>query len=55
VGTIVDGQNVLSALGGLAGGKWLRILVLIDAISVLLGGVLTGTVTTIELLNRMAQ
>ncbi|KAH9959164.1 amino acid permease-domain-containing protein [Russula dissimulans] len=55
VSTIVDGQNVLSALGSLSGGKWLRILVLIDAVSVLLGGVMTGTVTTIELLNRMAQ
>jgi amino acid transporter len=55
VGTIVDGANVLSALGGLAGGRWLRILVSIDAVSVLLGGVMTGTVTTIQLLDRMAQ
>ena len=55
VGTIVGGANVLSALGGLAGGRWLRILVSIDAVSVLLGGVMTGTVTTIQLLDRMAQ
>jgi amino acid transporter len=55
VGTIVSGTNVLSALGSLAGGSWLRILILIDAVSVLLGGVMTGTVTTIQLLDRMAQ
>ncbi|KAI9449880.1 amino acid permease-domain-containing protein [Russula earlei] len=53
--SIIDRQNVLSALGSLTGGGWLHILVLIDAVSVLLGGVLTGTVTTIELLERMAQ
>jgi hypothetical protein len=52
---IADGTNVLSALGGLTGGRWLRILVLIDAVSVLLGGVMTGTVTSIQLLDRMAQ
>ncbi len=52
---IVDGMNVLSALGSLTGGSWLRILVLIDAVSVLLGGVMTGTVTTIQLLDRMAK
>lgn len=53
--TIVNGTNVLSALGRLSGGSWLRILVLIDAVSVLLGGVMTGTVTTIQLLDRMAN
>ena len=53
--TIANGSNVLSALGNLSGGNWLRILVLIDAVSVLLGGVITGTVTAIELLDRMAQ
>jgi hypothetical protein len=53
--TIVNDTNVLSALGHLSGGNWLRILVLIDAISVLLGGVMTGTVTTIQLLDRMAK
>ena len=53
--TIVNGTNVLSALGRLSGGNWLRILVLIDAVSVLLGGVMTGTVTTIQLLDRMAK
>jgi hypothetical protein len=53
--TIVGGTNVLSALGSLTGGSWLRILVLVDAVSVLLGGVMTGTVTTIQLLDRMAQ
>jgi hypothetical protein len=52
---IVNGTNVLSALGRLSGGNWLRILVLIDAVSVLLGGVMTGTVTTIQLLDRMAK
>jgi hypothetical protein len=55
VNTIVNGMNVLSALGSLTGGNWLRILVLIDAVSVLLGGVMTGTVATIQLLDCMAQ
>ena len=55
VNTIVNGTNVLSALGSLTGGSWLRILILIDAVSVLLGGIMTGTVTTIQLLDRMAQ
>ena len=55
VDAIVNGSNVLSALGSLSGGNWLRILVLIDAVSVLLGGVMTGTVTAIQLLDRMSQ
>ena len=55
VNTIVNGMNVLSALSSLTGGNWLRILVLIDAVSVLLAGVMTGTVTTIQLLDYMAQ
>lgn len=55
VNTIVNGTNVLSALGSLTGGGWLRILILIDAVAVLLGGIMTGTVTTIQLLDRMAQ
>ena len=53
--TIINGSNVLSALGRLSGGNWLRILVLVDAVSVLLGGIMTGTVTTIQLLDRMAR
>ena len=53
--TLVSGTNVLSALGRLSGGNWLRILVLNDAVSVLLGGVMTGTVTTIQLLERMTK
>jgi hypothetical protein len=53
--TIINGSNVLSALGRLGGGNWLRILVLVDAVSVLLGGIMTGTVTTIQLLDRMAR
>jgi amino acid transporter len=55
VDAIVNGSNVLSALGSFSGGNWLRILVLIDAVSVLLGGVMTGTVTAIQLLDRMSQ
>ena len=55
VDAIINGADVLSALGSLTGGNWLRILILIDAVSVLLGGVMTGTVTTIQLLDRMAQ
>lgn len=52
---IANGSNVLSALGSLLGGNWFRKLVFIDAVSVLLGGVITGTATAIELLYRKAQ
>ncbi|KAN0137458.1 Amino acid permease domain containing protein [Lactarius tabidus] len=55
VDAIANGPNVLSALGSLSGGNWLRVLVLIDAVSVLLGGVMTGTVTAIQLLDRMSH
>jgi hypothetical protein len=41
--TIVGGSNVLSALAESAAGRWLRILVVVDASIVLSAGVLTGT------------
>ncbi|KAI0265919.1 amino acid permease-domain-containing protein [Gloeopeniophorella convolvens] len=53
--TILGGANLLSVLGRLAGGSWLRILVLVDAIQVLLGGVLTGSVTATQLFDRLSR
>ena len=54
--TILKGENILSALAEVSvGAKWLRYLTVIDAVSVLLGGVLTGVVASSTLLCRLAQ
>ncbi|KAI0296100.1 hypothetical protein B0F90DRAFT_1669869 [Multifurca ochricompacta] len=53
--SILVGTKVLSILGRLTGRRWSRVLLLVDGIFVLLGGVTTGTVTTIQLLDRMAN
>ncbi|RDB17279.1 hypothetical protein Hypma_001728 [Hypsizygus marmoreus] len=51
---ILQGANVLSVLAQLAAGRWLRTLIVIDAIIVLCGGVLTGIMSACELLEQMA-
>ncbi|TFK40382.1 AAAP amino acid permease [Crucibulum laeve] len=51
---IKGGANVLSILAQLAGGRWLRIWIVIDAIVVLCGGVLTGILSACELLEQLA-
>ncbi|EIW79641.1 AAAP amino acid permease [Coniophora puteana RWD-64-598 SS2] len=49
------GQHVLSTLGQRAGGKWLRTWVVIDAIVVLCGGVLTGILSAVDLFMELAH
>lgn len=40
---VITGDNsVLNSLGKVVGGEWLRILVTIDAVAILCGGILTG-------------
>ncbi|CAL1697829.1 unnamed protein product [Somion occarium] len=53
--TILSGANVLSALASVAAGKWLRIWVVVDAVVVLCGGVLTGILGACELSDRLAR
>ncbi|KAJ3576426.1 hypothetical protein NP233_g441 [Leucocoprinus birnbaumii] len=53
--TILGGANVLSVLSEQVSGKWLRIWIVIDAIVVLCGGVLTGIVAACELFGQLAQ
>ncbi|CAL1697827.1 unnamed protein product [Somion occarium] len=50
--TILSGANVLSALASVAAGKWLRIWVVVDAVVVLCGGVLTDRLARDRLLPR---
>ena len=52
---ILSGSNVLSLLAERVGGPWLRVIVVIDAMLVLSGGVLTGIFTVCGLLERLAQ
>ncbi|KAF9453356.1 AAAP amino acid permease [Macrolepiota fuliginosa MF-IS2] len=52
---ILAGANVLSVLSLLAAGRWLRVLLAIDAIVVLCGGVLTGILSACELFGQLAQ
>jgi amino acid transporter len=52
---ILSGANVLSLLAEKVAGKWLRILLVIDASLVLAGGVLTGLFTACGLLQTLAQ
>ncbi|KZT52939.1 hypothetical protein CALCODRAFT_458622, partial [Calocera cornea HHB12733] len=52
---ITDGANVLSVLAETVAGKWLRIIVVVDAIAVLLGGVLAGVVMLCGLVDRLAH
>ncbi|KAH8102672.1 amino acid permease-domain-containing protein [Cristinia sonorae] len=52
--TILQGNNVLSALAEVAAGKWLRIWIVVDAVVVLCGGVLTGVLGACELAERLA-
>ncbi|TFK19141.1 amino acid permease [Coprinopsis marcescibilis] len=49
------GANILSVLGEMAAGKWLRVWVVVDAFVVLCGGVLTGILSACELLERLSQ
>lgn len=52
---ILSGANVLSIMGERVGGRWLRVMVVVDAMLVLAGGVLTGIFTVCGLLERLAR
>ncbi|KAF8635626.1 hypothetical protein AX15_000265 [Amanita polypyramis BW_CC] len=47
--------NVLSVLSEVVAGRWLRVCVVVDAIVVLSGGILTGILSACELLGQLAQ
>ena len=53
--TILSGANVLSVLAEDVAGTWLRILIVIDAVLVLGGGVLTGFYTVCGLVDRLTR
>lgn len=53
--TIASGANILSVLAEVAAGRWLRIVVVVDAVGVLLGGVLTGVLTADGLIGRLTR
>lgn len=53
--TILSGSNVLSLLAQDVAGRWLRIVVVVDASIVLCGGVVTGLLSTVSLLERLAR
>ncbi|KAF8065050.1 amino acid permease-domain-containing protein [Lyophyllum atratum] len=52
--TVLGGANVLSVLAQMAAGRWLRTWIVVDAIIVLSGGVLTGILSACELLEQLA-
>ncbi|PPR03413.1 hypothetical protein CVT24_012708, partial [Panaeolus cyanescens] len=52
---IQGGANVLSVLAQEVAGRWLRTWVVVDAIIVLCGGVLTGILSACELLEQLAM
>ncbi|KAF8902544.1 AAAP amino acid permease [Gymnopilus junonius] len=52
--TILGGANVLSVLAEVSAGRWLRTWIVVDAIVVLCGGVLTGILAASELLEQLA-
>lgn len=53
--TILAGANVLSVLSARVAGRWLQILIVVDAVLVLCGGVLTGIVAACELFGQLAR
>ncbi|KIM82858.1 hypothetical protein PILCRDRAFT_820149 [Piloderma croceum F 1598] len=55
LGIVLEGANVLSALGQIAAGRWLRVWVVADAIIVLCGVGLAGLFSACELLEQLAQ
>ena len=53
--TITGGTNILSILAETVAGKWLRVLVVIDCVLVLAGGVIDGICSGCALLERLAK
>lgn len=54
-GVITSGANVLSVLAEVAAGRWLRIIVVLDAAAVLCGGILTGYIGVTALLEKLSK
>ncbi|GJJ13232.1 hypothetical protein Clacol_007483 [Clathrus columnatus] len=52
---ILQGTNILSILASSVAGEWLRILVVIDAVLVLSGGIIDGICSANALLDRLAK
>ncbi|KAJ8517166.1 hypothetical protein ONZ45_g5616 [Pleurotus djamor] len=50
---ITSGANVLSVLADVVAGHWLRVWIVVDAVVVLCGGVLTGIVSSCELFEQL--
>ncbi|KAJ7291814.1 AAAP amino acid permease [Mycena rebaudengoi] len=53
--TILQGANVLSVLAQISAGRWLRRWIVVDAIIVLSGGILTGILSVCALLEQLAN
>lgn len=53
--TILRGTNILSILADEVAGKWLRVLVVIDCVLVLSGGVVDGICSANALIDRLAR
>ncbi|KAK0205192.1 amino acid permease-domain-containing protein [Desarmillaria ectypa] len=52
---ILQADNVLSVLAQMSAGRWLRIWIVVDAIIVLCGGVLTGILSACELFEKLTN
>ncbi|KAG8833221.1 hypothetical protein FRC17_011113 [Serendipita sp. 399] len=52
---ILFGTNILSILAQEVGGRWLRLLLVIDAMTVLCGGMATGIFTACNLMRTLAN
>lgn len=52
---ISGNNNMLSLLAQSAGGPWLRLLIVIDAVLVLTGGIFMGLFTVCGLIDRLAK
>jgi hypothetical protein len=52
---IISGTNVLSVVAQLVAGRWLRILVVVDGIAVMAGGILAGIFTLCGLVDRLTR
>ncbi|TFK75584.1 hypothetical protein BDN72DRAFT_757165 [Pluteus cervinus] len=55
VQTVLGGANVLSVLAERSAGHWMRIWVVVDAVTVLCGGVLTGLLSACELFEQLSR
>ncbi|KAG1872974.1 amino acid permease-domain-containing protein [Suillus subalutaceus] len=51
---VENGNNILSLLAQKVAGRWLRIMVVVDAVVVLCAGVLTGILSACELLIKLS-